>query len=302
LSTLGYYKTEISGIFTVSVGECMQREGITLLSYGDCIKPGYYRIHSSFENAINFTEGKRLVSLVNMQAGNGPFHIVLSQLDRFRIDSIRLTERYLEAEGVRFEFEGSKKFISVPSPSFINSASALRLLLRFQDILIQSSPALSLVFLIDGRRKRNLVSAFEKALAERAVSGWTYFMEGKVEEGARIMRGVGYGFTPGGDDFIAGIATGLYMLQRFFGGDVSEELEVILRNSVSGNVVADSFIALAAKGHFMEGIKNFIEAIVEGNEKKFVFRAPELIEMGETSGADFSTGILCAFKMHGMFD
>ena len=286
----------------MGVVECMQREETTLISYGDCVQPGYYRIHSSFENAINFTEGERLVSLVNMKVGSGPFHIVLSRLDQVRTDSIRVTGLDVQAGGVLLQFEKSRKYISVPSPLLVDIHAARKLLLCFQDTVVNSSPALSLMFLIDGRRKRHLASDYEKAYVKRAVSGWTYFMEGKCEEGIRLMKGSGYGFTPSGDDFIAGMATALYMIRRFFKRDVSEELELILRSSAGGNIISESFNTFAAKGHFMERIKTLIEAIVEGNEKKLILHAPAVIATGETSGADFSTGLLCAFKMHALID
>jgi hypothetical protein len=286
----------------MGVVECMQREETTLISYGDCVQPGYYRPHSSFENAINFTKGKRLVSLVNKKVGSGPFHIVLSRLNNFRTDSIRVTGLDVEAGEVRLQFDESKKYISVPSPLLIDIPSAQKLLFRFQDILVNSSPVLSLVFLIDGRRKRNLVSAFEKALVERAVNGWNCFMKGNCEEGIRLMKGTGYGFTPSGDDFIAGMATGLYMIRHFFKRDRAEEIELFLRSSTSENIVSECFIASAAKGHFMARIKTLIEAIMEGNEKDLILHAPGVIATGETSGADFSTGLLCAFKMHALID
>jgi hypothetical protein len=273
-----------------------------IIGYGDCIEPGRYRIHSCFANAINFIQGKLFVSLVNVKVGFGPFHIVLSLLNRVRVDSIRVTEEYLETDEMRLPFRGSMKYISVPSPAVRNIHTAGNLLLYFQDMLAHSSPPRSLLFLISGTGEKEHKSAYEKALVERAVRGWNYFLEGDLKKGIRTMSGAGYGFTPSGDDFIAGIAAGLYVIRQFFDRDVSEAIEVILENSDSENILSSVFITLAARGHFVERIKNLIEAIVEGNVAKLSIHVGRVIEMGKTSGADFCAGLLCAFKMHAMID
>jgi hypothetical protein len=273
-----------------------------IIGYGDCIEPGCYRIHSCFGNAINFIQGKLFVSLVNMKVGFGPFHIVLSRLDHFRVDSIRVTEDYLETDEVRLPFGGSTKFLSIPSPTVRNTCTVKNLLLVFQDMLVHTSMPKSLLFLIDRIRGRELMSAYGKALAERAVRGWNYFLEGDVKKGIRTMSGAGYGFTPSGDDFIAGIAAGLYVIRRFFDRDVSEAIGIILQKSESENILSSVFITLAAKGHFVERIKDLIEAIVEGNVEKLSIHLGRVMEMGRTSGADFCSGLLCAFKMNEIID
>ena len=49
-----------------------------LLSIGDQVKPGSYRLHSVFQRAVNFERAGRLVSVVDETIGPGPLNIVLS--------------------------------------------------------------------------------------------------------------------------------------------------------------------------------------------------------------------------------
>ena len=53
-----------------------------LLSIGDQVKPGSYRLHSVFKRAVNFEHRGRLVSVVDESIGPGPLNIVLRDLKR----------------------------------------------------------------------------------------------------------------------------------------------------------------------------------------------------------------------------
>jgi hypothetical protein len=51
-----------------------------LLSIGDQVRPGTYRLHSRFSRAINFDRAGRLVSVVDETIGPGPLNIVIRDL------------------------------------------------------------------------------------------------------------------------------------------------------------------------------------------------------------------------------
>ncbi len=53
---------------------------VMLLSIGDQVKPGTYRLHSCFRRAINFEREGRLVSVVDESIGPGPVNIVIRGL------------------------------------------------------------------------------------------------------------------------------------------------------------------------------------------------------------------------------
>jgi hypothetical protein len=53
---------------------------MTLLSIGDEVREGTYWLHSRFDHAINFTDGRHLVTLVTPDTGAGPVNIVVATL------------------------------------------------------------------------------------------------------------------------------------------------------------------------------------------------------------------------------
>ena len=52
-----------------------------LLSIGDQVKPGSYRLHSVFKRAVNFEHRGRLISVVDEAIGPGPLNVVLRNFD-----------------------------------------------------------------------------------------------------------------------------------------------------------------------------------------------------------------------------
>ena len=53
---------------------------MTLVSIGDQVRPGLYRLHSRFHKAVNFERDGRLISVVDPTIGPGPLNIVLRGL------------------------------------------------------------------------------------------------------------------------------------------------------------------------------------------------------------------------------
>ena len=56
-----------------------------ILSIGDEVREGTYRLHSCFQRAVNFTDGRRLVTLVTPDIGAGPVNIVVGDLTPFEL-------------------------------------------------------------------------------------------------------------------------------------------------------------------------------------------------------------------------
>jgi hypothetical protein len=54
-----------------------------ILSMGDEVREGTYRLHSRFRRAVNFTDGRRVVTLVTPDIGAGPVNIVVRDLTPF---------------------------------------------------------------------------------------------------------------------------------------------------------------------------------------------------------------------------
>jgi hypothetical protein len=98
-----------------------------------------------------------------------------------------------------------------------------------EKLLLESAPARSLAFLIDDRGGRTFASAFEKELARRLSAGVARLAHGDLEGGASEIRGLGYGLTPSGDDFLAGFLLGMHALEMAAGIDLARSATLSAR-------------------------------------------------------------------------
>ena len=123
-----------------------------LLSIGDQVEPGDYALHSRFNRAVNFTNGRRLVFLVDETIGAGPLSIVLKDLRTARNTSYLHVRPHAVAFGnQQFQFTGNQyydsrlKFDRWKSSRFQRNVAVLR------EQISVAAPPRSLAFLIDRR-------------------------------------------------------------------------------------------------------------------------------------------------------
>ena len=263
-----------------------------LIGFGDCIRPGLYKILSRFSKAVNYVRNGRLVSFVTEDVGNGPVNVVLKELNFQNINRVRITDKDIEIGKSRIELIEHKKYDSSVTFKFINIPGFIKNLIYFKKIVLDTSSTKSFAFLLDEKRKEEFKSAFEKALMNRVMKGWQEINKHNYEKGTRLIKGTGYGFTPGGDDFISGFLSGLYFSKVAFGKDVSKIQELIYKESKTENIVSNNFIYCSFKGYFFEKTKNLIISLVEGGEKEIMTDALKVLSPGETSGADFAAGLI----------
>jgi hypothetical protein len=270
-----------------------------LSGFGDCIARGSYSLHSRFPKAVNYTCGRALLSLVSEETGNGPVNVVFRGPLPADRDRCTVGEGTLNVGELAFELSAERMYVSRLPVFAADPAALARNLAYFSRIVRRESPPLSFAFLLDRRRERYFASAFERALLGRAMEGWKLMRGGDVRGGARLLIGTGYGFTPSGDDFIAGYLSGLFSVQWFFQGDVAKARGAVRCGGGAGNPVSDSFIRHAMNGRFSERGKALLIALYRGDSSAVEETALKVLTVGETSGADFSTGLVCALQLFG---
>jgi hypothetical protein len=270
-----------------------------LAGHGDCITRGSYSLHSRFTKAANYTCGGALLSLVGEETGNGPVNVVLRGPLPTGRGRCTVGEGTLRVGDLSFDLPPELVYVSTLPAFAANPAAFARNLAFFSRILVRDSPPLSLAFLLDTRRERHFDSSFERALLRRVKEGWGLIRGGDVRCGARLLIGAGYGFTPSGDDFIAGYLSGLFTLQRYFHEDVEGAREAVRAAGAAGNPVSDSVIRHAMSGRFPERGKSLLLALIRGSSSAVEEAAHRVLSAGETSGADFSTGLVCSMKTLG---
>jgi hypothetical protein len=248
---------------------------------------------------VNYTCGRALLSLVAEEAGNGPVNAVFRGPLPADRDYCTVGEGTLHVGELAFEVPEERMYVSTLPAYAADPAALARNLACFSRIVKRESHPLSFAFLLDRRRERYFVSSFERALLDRVMEGWTLMRGGDVRCGARLLIGTGHGFTPSGDDFITGFLSGLFSVQWYFHEDVAEAREAVRCAGGTGNPVSDSSIRHAMSGHFSEKGKALLIALFRGGASTVEETALKVLSVGETSGADFSTGLVCALQLFG---
>ena len=269
---------------------------IKLLSFGDHLEKGIYNVHSRFDKVINFYSGNAFVFFVNNSIGGGPFNIVVDDVDFSELEDLIVAEDYFQLNDEKVFFDNSKKYNSELKVSDFNENKFTSNLVFFEKALIENSPGKSLTFLLDERRKKNFKSSYEIEFVRRFDLAAEYFISSNFLEGIKLIKGVGFGLTPSGDDFISGFLIALNYLQKFYKVDNSDLIDHIYKAAKRENLFTNVFLLAAKNGSLFEKFKNLIHSILYSGQNEILENTRTLISFGETSGADQGVGFLFGIK------
>lgn len=273
-----------------------------VVSIGDLIVEGRYRIHSRFRRAVNFADEEGIVSLVAQSVGAGPINIVVDELRTARVRALTvgtrlapggtaprpvvwLDDRPLDCSGARV-YESDFDFPDRRTRGLRTRLEVLR------GTLAETAPARSLVFLIDESRRAAFRPGFETAFAEHAANCVADILYGDMLRGISRLKGAGFGLTPSGDDFIRGLLVGMRLVETVYGTSLSLTRRYVCETALTGGTMSEVFLLLAADGRVGEKVKALLTALLGGRLRDVRAAARALCAVGETSGADFATGLL----------
>ncbi len=284
-----------------------------LISVGDDIEVGSYALHSRFHKAINFvkqrgvkndwtlrgagTSSERLVSLVDEDVGAGPGNIVVQGLHFPTVHSLRITEDTLRINDCSIPLDKNRQYHSTIDFTTIKLEQFEKRLALFETLLLRSAHPKSLMFLLDERRMQYFQAGFERAVAERIQTGVHEIFHGKLYAGVQAIKGVGFGLTPGGDDFVSGLLLGLFVIQNVYGKDLSEVRKQVYRLAAGKNLLSNTFLYWAKEGLLLERWKAVMTALLAAETENALYKATQrLLSIGETSGADSAAGFLLTLR------
>jgi len=161
----------------------------------------------------------------------------------------------------------------------------------FRQALMASVSARSMAFLLDESAGPGSPSAFERECANRLRNGVGRLIAGDLEGGAAALKGVGFGLTPSGDDFLAGFLLALYALESAGLGSFADERDTIRRAARSDNPFSKALLECAAEGRAIEPAGSLIRALFEGPDGAAGEHAARLAAVGASSGADLGVGL-----------
>jgi hypothetical protein len=266
---------------------------LTLLSWGDRILAGEYLRHSRFRQAVNFSHDDNLLSIVTPEVGGGPLNVVLSDIADvetdhviFRNDSVQIGETsfalnadcfYSSAIGIPADFQ----------PAFFHSRLAL-----FKWFLRTNAPSDSLCFLFDEHEQPSTASIFDVALAARFRNGCRLLKESQWLEGVQLVKGLGRGLTPSGDDFICGLLVALHLRRALFGQDTFDLCERVFHAAVSNNPFSTAYLRCAKDGRVFDKLKQTLLSVFSSDDAVLAADIQRLVRVGGTTGIDLAVGLI----------
>jgi hypothetical protein len=266
---------------------------IRLESYGDSLEKGVYRRHSRFRRAVNFFNGRSLAALVDRRVGPGPRHLVIAGLDWQNAERLEIGGDEIFLDNSRIPFAPARRYTSrlrLEGPA--NARRFAGNLECFSCCLKREAPPRSLAFLLDDKRGRHRPSALEQSVAERLRLGRKMIFSPDFLPGIKMVAGLGFGLTPGGDDFIGGLLLALYYGQQIFKRNFKRAISSVCRSVRGKNPFSGTMLADAGEGRAVGRVKNLLAALINGNEKNVRQGVLQLRAIGHSSGIDLGVGLL----------
>jgi hypothetical protein len=267
--------------------------GARLRCVGDRVQAGTYALHSAFDHAINLiheTTGE-IITVVTSEIGAGPSNIVIEAaalpgtVSRLLVDEFPVTPR----------FNSSLEDFSYDPEHFDHA------LTRFQDLMLKLAPEKSICFLLDHQRERAFASPVEREILHRFQAAMDFLLSDQIDRAIALIRGVGWGLTPSGDDFIAGLFMARAFLAKLPANCVdSDWLEGLwnTRPNITEPSLTSTLLKQALDGAFCERWKTLISALIENAQDSNAIEQAtrRVLEIGSTSGADTATGFLIGIR------
>jgi len=267
-----------------------------LLSHGNQIRRGKYYLHSKFTSAVNFCSDGSFVFVVNKEVGSGPLNIVVQGVAVDSVSSLEIGSDCFYLNGNKFCFDELKIYDSKLRITEYIDEIFKRNIKVFESALAEFSPPKSLAFLLDERRKREFTSSFEIEYIKRFENAVRLFLSDNFLDGIKMLKGLGPGLTPSGDDFISGVLIALNLQSMINSSGNSNVIEQIYKTVESGNHFTTAFLRCAANGYLFEKFKRLIYSLLNSDEDEIIQNTRSLFTIGVTSGADQAVGFLIGIK------
>jgi hypothetical protein len=273
------------------------------LCIGDHIAAGDYVLHSCFSRAVNFVRQPEkgipsplMLSFVIEDIGPGPTNIVVRHLGTFQRSSLRILDDHFRVDDRTYTFDKIAVYDSTLYSQSIPWERLTYRVKRFEDILLQAAPLKSLAVLLEPERKQQFAPGFEQAYIARVQAGIDKILIGDIEQGIGMIRGLGFGLTPSGDDFIVGFLLGLIMIERIDGCDLKALRQRIYDIAAGQNLISNTFLYCAKEGWLFDRWKRVLTSLLSDEDVALDESVRRLVSVGETSGADTAVGFVFCIK------
>ena len=259
-----------------------------ILNYGDLIAEGEYFSHSTFEHVLNFNFKEKLISVADNKVGAGPLNIVVDKIEPIRILKVSGKDIFINDE--KFPKANIEKYDSIISD--VPASVFLEFFLEFIKIVKEKAKPQSCAFLLDAKREDTFKDSFGRNFVFRMKEGINDFLQRNFVGGTKKIRGLGFGLTPSGDDFLGGYLLGLSISERMTKKNFSKRKDIIFENALSKNLISNSFLFCYHGGRIDAKVRDLIKVITIGLIELIEAKTVKLIDIGHNSGSDVLTGLI----------
>jgi len=274
----------------------MARLNMRIRSAGDCLRPGVYRVLARFKRSAYFVYGRHIASLVDASVGKGPNHIVVQDLDIGSVHAIEISDSAIYIDGTAFMRSGISEYSSRLEVRKLNLRKLRKSMYGFERGVFESASKNSFPNLIGNNKRSVIGSRVDELLAQQLAAGRRALKQGALETGVNLLIGAGYGLTPSGDDFMAGYCSGMHLGAAGCSGLRSRMVEIIENACRTTNVFSRTILGYCCEAKYYEKAKALLAALISGAAEEVYDSASAMCTVGETSGTDFSFGLLCVLK------
>ncbi len=264
---------------------------------GDRLLTGQYSQHSVYKNVCNFsTLSGNLIALVKQMAYFAPNSIYIEGCNISTVKNITVSEK----EIIVGKHCLARKTLDIENSKLcINKLTFHQALLGFKEACVSQFPEKSLAFLLAPEREQFFQSAFDRAFVQQMKFAFSFAQKGNLLACAKNMKGFGFGLTPSGDDFNAGLLFGLSILEIIENWDYSKLKLDILEISKTNNLISNALLTQACEGKFFARLKNLLDTI--GASPHQIHKAfLQMLAYGSTSSGDLLTGLLFVVLSQGL--
>lgn len=267
-----------------------------LLSIGDCLPPGDYRVFARFAKVVNFIGAGDIIALVQPAVGAGPANIVLHEDAWRNYRTLQVSDDAVQLDGTRMPLDETIRYDSALRLRILDERLFAANLAILEQVLLAAAPPESMVFLLDPGSRQNSRGTFAKALAERFFAAAALIRENDFAGSIPLLRGAGPGLTPAGDDVIAGMLLALQVERQSRGSIPQALIERIYRQARGENPLSNAFLSHARAGRVFAAMKDLLNSLNEGAPAEIRRHALALLARGATSGADLATGFCLTLR------
>lgn len=265
-----------------------------ILTVGDLVKNfAVTTLHSRFERVINYNSVNDIVvSIVSRDVKGGPNNIVIDL--PYVPDSVLpvIDENKLIFGCQTFPLERCKVFVSElkTQKNSFRSEEILERLAVVEEVVKSLASPLSCAFLLGRKSEDSLKSKFGRCVKDAISVNFERFLNGDLSA-ASDLKGIGFGLTPQGDDLIRGSLVAILIYEKASNCDLSTLRERIYDFAKGGNALVNTFLYFASRGRLYEKEKDLLGEILD-HGSALVEKTKLVLDQGETSGADFLTGMV----------